>query len=76
MEYYDHADLIDLACASLLECAEDSHLAQLLMLVFDIEYKTETTGRGGPGMVPHAQISHIDMIQVACEDIIYVFKVC
>lgn len=76
MEYYDHADLIDLACVSLLEHAEDSHLAQLLMLGFDIEYETETTGQGGPGMVLHAQIGHIDMIQVACEDIIYVFKVC
>ncbi|KAG6886714.1 hypothetical protein C0992_002689 [Termitomyces sp. T32_za158] len=71
--YYDSFDLIDSACAALLSSKPDdgSHL----VIGFDIEYEVETTGQGGPGANPRAQVGKLDVIQIATEETIYIFKI-
>ncbi|KAF5382655.1 hypothetical protein D9615_003032 [Tricholomella constricta] len=71
--FYDSPDLIDSACLAILDSIPDdgSHL----VIGFDIEYQVETTGQGGPGAVPRAQTSQLDVIQIAMEDTVYIFKV-
>lgn len=46
-----------------------------LVLGLDIEYETETTGEGGPGMVPRPRTGHVDVLQIAITDKVYIFKV-
>ncbi|RDB23206.1 Werner syndrome ATP-dependent helicase [Hypsizygus marmoreus] len=70
---YDSSDLIDSACLNILEgIPEDS---SWMVIGFDIEYQVETTGQGGPGAQPRARTGQLDVIQIATQDTIYVFKV-
>ncbi|KAG6901223.1 hypothetical protein C0995_015085, partial [Termitomyces sp. Mi166 len=46
----------------------------LVYVRFDIKYKVETTSQGGPGANPQAQVGQLDMIQIATDEAIYIFK--
>ncbi len=74
VQYYDAPDLIDAACCTLLQLIEMKETSCVVGL--DIEYETETTGQGGPGMVPKPRSGHVDLVQLAVDEQIYLFKVC
>ncbi len=73
IHYYNARDLINNVCCTLLMSLD--FLDSKLVLGFDIEFETETTGQGGPRMVPQ-QTDHIDVIQIALETRIYILKIC
>ncbi|KAF8076563.1 hypothetical protein FPV67DRAFT_1559024 [Lyophyllum atratum] len=70
---YDSPDLIDSACGNILDSILDD--GSRLVIGFDIEYEVETTGQGGPGANPRARTGQLDVIQIAMEGAVYVFKV-
>lgn len=73
MSYIESPDIINAACINILSHLDPDGDA-CLVIGFDIEYDTETTGQGGPGMVPRARTGRVDVIQLSCEDATYVFK--
>lgn len=74
---YEASDLIDAVCNRILSgFSDDEGDDSSLVIGFDIEYETETTGQGGPGAVPRARTGQVDVIQICTDDMVYVFKVC
>lgn len=71
--FYDAPDLIDFACCSIISRIPDD--TSKLVVGLTVKYDTEIQGHSGLGKNLRPLSIQVDLIQIAMEDVIYIFKV-